>query len=359
MHNFISMNKSGHEKYMRRCLQLAENGMGFTAPNPMVGCVIVHNDIIIGEGYHRKFGEAHAEVNAINSVKDKSLLKESIIYVSLEPCSHFGKTPPCSDLIIRHGIPEAVIGCIDSYSEVAGRGVKKLSEAGCKVTTAICEQESRFINRRFFTFHEKKRPYIILKWAQTSDGFIDIIRKPNADIKPNWITDETCRQLVHKWRSEEQAILVGANTVLCDDPELNIRSWTGRNPLRIVIDRNCSVPEDKKVFNGKQETIVFNELEEKITAQAEYIKFPFSKDFINEILIELYNRNIQSVIIEGGSKTHNEFIRASIWDEARIFTGPVQFNRGIPAPEISGSVLEEYEVGNSQLKILLNKKSGI
>jgi diaminohydroxyphosphoribosylaminopyrimidine deaminase / 5-amino-6-(5-phosphoribosylamino)uracil reductase len=243
-----------HEKYIKRCIEIAKNGLGTTRPNPMVGCVIVLNNTIIGEGFTSKYGGPHAEVNAINSVKDKTLLNQATLYVTLEPCSHYGKTPPCSDLIIAHKIPNIVIGCIDEHEKVAGKGIEKLKNAGCHVTVGVLENECKIHHKRFFTFHNKKRPYIILKWAETKDGFIS--PKTKNQQKPVWITNEYSRQLVHQWRAEEQAILVGANTVLQDNPSLTVRDWTGENPVRIVIDKNYNLPKFCSVFNNEAKTII-------------------------------------------------------------------------------------------------------
>jgi diaminohydroxyphosphoribosylaminopyrimidine deaminase/5-amino-6-(5-phosphoribosylamino)uracil reductase len=248
-----------HKDYIKRCLELAKNGLGTTYPNPMVGSVIVYNNKIIGEGWHKKAGEAHAEVNAINSVKDKSLLSKSTIYVSLEPCSHFGKTPPCCDLIIQNNIPNVVVGTIDSFAKVSGNGIKKLSEAGKNVTVGILEEECKALNKRFFTYHEKKRPYIILKWAETQDGFIAPLSKEKKE--PVWITNEFSRQLVHKWRSEEQAILVGTKTVLDDNPKLDVRDWTGTNPTRIILDRFGKISNKFHVKDESTKTIAITEQE--------------------------------------------------------------------------------------------------
>jgi diaminohydroxyphosphoribosylaminopyrimidine deaminase/5-amino-6-(5-phosphoribosylamino)uracil reductase len=248
-----------HEKYIKRCIQLAKNGLGTTYPNPMVGCVIVLNDVIIGEGWHKKAGAPHAEVNAIESVKEKSLLKEATIYVSLEPCSHFGKTPPCANLIVEKGIKNVVIGIVDSNSKVSGKGVKHLKDNGCKVIVGVLEEECFGLNKRFFTFHNKKRPFIILKWAETKDGFIDKNRSEADDNSPNWISNQYSQQYVHKMRAEEQAILVGTNTALNDNPSLNVRSWVGENPIRVVLDSVSKIPANYNLLNGETKTIVFSE----------------------------------------------------------------------------------------------------
>lgn len=308
-----------HQKYINRCIQLAKNGLGTTYPNPMVGSVIVYNDEIIGEGWHQKAGEPHAEVNAINSVKDKSLLSKSTIYVSLEPCSHFGKTPPCCDLIIKNNIPNVVIGTVDPFAKVAGNGIKKLMEAGKNVTIGILEDECNDLNKRFFTFHTKKRPYIILKWAESADGFIAPSSKDKKE--PVWITNEISRQLVHKWRSEEQAILVGTQTVLDDNPSLTTRDWSGNNPIRIVLDQNNKISKENHIFDSQAKTLSISKDE-----------INFNNNIGVEISNYLYNEGIQSVIIEGGSKTLQTFIDANIWDEARIFKGKNLFKDGTKAP---------------------------
>lgn len=344
-----------HQKFMQRCLQLARNGLGSVSPNPLVGCVIVHNGLIIGEGYHRKFGEAHAEVNAIAVVKNKSLLEKATLYVNLEPCSHFGKTPPCCDLIIKHKIPHVVIGCIDSFAKVAGNGIKALQNAGCNVEVGILEAECREINKRFFTFHEKKRPYIILKWAQTLDGFIDINRKKNAPVQPTWITNSACKILVHKWRSEEDAFMAGTNTVVKDNPQLTTREWSGRNPIRIIPDRTLRIPKDYFIYDQSAKTIIFTEEEAVSRDCVEYIKIKFSSDSLQTMLHEIFSRNIQSVVVEGGAKLLNSFIKNSLWDEARVFYGNKHFIEGISAPKIKGKIIEKTMIGDAQLLIFKNK----
>jgi len=321
-------------KFMNRCIELAASGLGFTAPNPLVGCVITHENEIIGEGYHHKFGKPHAEVNAINSVKTKKLLKNSTLYVTLEPCSHFGKTPPCADLIVKMGIPRVIIASKDPFRQVAGKGIEILKNAGVEVETGILKDEYEWLNRRYFTFYKKQRPYVILKWAQSSDGFIDIKRTADTP-KIIWITNETCRTLVHKWRSEEQAILIGTETVLNDNPELTVRRWNGKNPLRIVIDRNLTLLKKLKVFNDKAQTLVFTETDKSsIQNNIEYRTILFDDMLLKNILKELYKRNIQSIIIEGGAYTLNSFIRKNLWDEARVFTGDVVFSKGLHAPKM-------------------------
>lgn len=330
-----------HEIYIKRCINIAENGLGITRPNPMVGSVIVHEGKIIGEGYTSQYGGHHAEVNAINAVRNKSFLKQSTLYVTLEPCSHFGKTPPCSDLIIKFKIPNVVIGCIDDNEKVAGKGIKKLKDAGIHVIVGVLQGECKKHHKRFFTFQNKKRPYIILKWAESADGFI--APKTKHEQKPVWITNEYSRQLVHKWRTEEQAILVGTNTILEDNPSLTTRDWTGENPIRIVIDKHSKLSENYNVFNKKAKTIIIN----KNTIN-------FSKNIAKQICDVLFKNNITSVIIEGGAKTLQTFINESLWDEARVFKGQMLFKAGIKAPIFNGKLLSEDNLLTDILKIYMN-----
>ncbi len=336
---------------MQRCLQLAQNGIGNVAPNPMVGCVIVCDDKIIGEGYHAKYGEAHAEVNAINSVNNKELLRKSKLFVNLEPCAHFGKTPPCADLIIENIIPEVVIGCLDTFSLVAGKGIEKLKNAGCNVKVGLLEKESRNLNKRFFTFYENKRPYIILKWAQTLDGYIDVNREDNTVAQPTWITNEKLKMLIHKWRIEEQAIMVGTNTALLDNPSLNAREWAGNSPIRILIDRELIVPLTYNLFNQQIKTIVFTEKDKESKENIQYVKLNFSEDFILQILSYLYKTKIQSVIVEGGSMLLNSFIEKNLWDEARVFIGNKLFYEGIKAPAMEGRLVSDELIYKDHLLI--------
>lgn len=322
---------------IKRCIQLAYNGLGTTYPNPLVGCVIVHDGKIIGEGWHQKAGEPHAEVRAIASVKDKSLLAESTLYVSLEPCSHYGKTPPCADLIITHRIPRVVIGTTDPFAKVAGRGIEKLRDAGCEVTVGVMEKECRELNKRFFTFHEKKRPYIFLKWAETADGFIAPAHKDT--LAPVWITDVYTRQEVHKMRSEEQAILVGVGTVLADNPSLDTRDWYDKNPLRVIIDPHLHSPKEFKVWNDLQPTLFITN-KEKVSdknygVQTEIIGIDFTHNVPQQICVLLYQHNIQSLIVEGGAYTLQQFINAGLYDEMRIYKSEVSFGEGVKAPQIS------------------------
>ncbi len=349
-----------HEKYIKRCIELAKNGLGTTYPNPLVGSVIVYENQIIGEGWHRKAGEPHAEVNAVNAVKDKSLLSKSTIYVSLEPCSHFGKTPPCCDLIIQQKIPNIVIGTVDPFAKVAGNGIKKLIEAGRNVTVGILEVECNELNKRFFKFHQKKRPYVILKWAESQDGFLSpdaILRKALNDNeqKPVWITNQYSRQLVHKWRTEEQAILVGTQTVLDDNPKLDSRDWKGKNPIRIILDRTGKISDDYFVKDNKSKTIIITEQEN--ATNSENIIFEnaiFDRSLPDSILEILYKNDIQSVIIEGGKMTLQTFIDANLWDEARIFKGSNSFKSGTKAPEFKGKLAEKQLILNDELLIFKN-----
>lgn len=322
-------------------MQIAKNGLGTTRPNPMVGAVIVCNGTIIGEGFTDNYGGNHAEVNAINAVKDKTLLAKSTLYVTLEPCSHFGKTPPCSHLIIKYKIPKVVIGCIDDNPEVAGQGIAQLKAAGCKVMVGVLEAECKAHHKRFFTFHNKKRPYIILKWAETRDGFI----APNTknEQKPVWITTIYSRQLVHKWRAEEQAILVGKTTVLEDNPSLSVRDWAGKNPTRIVLDSASKLNTNFNVFNNEAETI-------RVTNN----EIDFTTPIANQICNLLYKNNINSVIIEGGRKTLQTFIDENLWDKANVFVGSVEFNTGTKAPKLEGTLILESKIETDTLKIYTN-----
>jgi len=333
---------------MQRCLQLAKLGAGTADPNPMVGAVIVHQGKIIGEGYHRQFGQAHAEVNAIAAVKDQALLKTSTIYVSLEPCSHFGKTPPCADLIVSKGIPRVVVGMIDPFGKVNGAGIKRLTEAGCDVSVGVLEEACRELNKAFITFHTQKRPYIILKWAQSADGFIDSERTPDKP-HPAWLTNETSRSLVHKWRTEVKAIMVGYNTALYDNPRLNVRDWVGPAPLRIVTDRNLTLPSHLHLFAQSQPTWVLNTLKDEIIHHLRYVKIPFGNDMLPELLTRLYEAGINRLFVEGGQKLLQSFIDLGLWDEARIFTGIIQLNGGTPAPVITGSVIDEQMIDQVKL----------
>lgn len=327
---------NSHEKYIIRCIEIAKNGIRNAMPNPSVGAVIVFDDTIIGEGFTSKYGGNHAEVNAINSVKNKALLSKSTIYVSLEPCSHFGKTPPCSNLIIENKIPNIVIGCLDSNSLVSGNGVKKLINAGLNVTIGVLKDECKKSNIRFFTFHEKKRPYIILKWAESQDGFIaPIVREEQ---KPVWITNEISRQMVHKWRTEEQAILVGTQTVIDDNPKLTARDWAGKNPIRVVLDKNSRIPRTSFVFDNESDSIFLTKTE-----------IDFDNNLAKNICGFLYKKNIQSIIIEGGQQTIQTFIDANLWDEARVFKGNIFLKNGVKAPVLNTKWTKKQTVFNDEL----------
>ncbi len=344
-----------HEKYIKRCIQLAKNGLGTTRPNPMVGSVIVHNNSIIGEGYTSAYGGNHAEVNAIASVKDKILLKDATLYVSLEPCSHHGKTPPCADLIVASKIPKVVVGVIDDNELVGGKGVAHLRANGCDVVVGVLENECKEINKRFFTLHNKKRPYIILKWAQTKDGFIDILRDEDAEAKPTWISNKYSQQLVHKWRAEEHAILVGTNTVIADNPRLNVRRWKGESPIRLIVDNSMRIPHDFHVFDGSIKTILFTSSGSLFQQEKENItieSIDYSMDVAKQICDILVENNIQSVIVEGGAQTLRGFINNDLWDEARIFIGDVTFGKGLKAPEIDGILKSVEKIDTDMLKVI-------
>lgn len=339
------------EFYIKRCIDLALKGKGNVAPNPMVGAIIVHNGLIIGEGYHQQYGEAHAEVNAVNAVADKSLLNESTIYVSLEPCAHFGKTPPCANLIVKHNFKRVVIGCVDTFSKVAGKGIEILKNAGIEVTIGVLEKECRALNKRFFTFHEKKRPYVILKWAQSKDGFLDKERN-NNETGINWITQPETKKLVHQWRAEESAILVGKNTALTDNPSLTVREAKGKNPIRILLDSQLEVSSTAQILNTEAPTLIFNLHKSEMKGSLEWIKIPeMTPKFILE---QLHTRNIQSVIIEGGKHVLASFIDTNFWDEARILTGVSLFESGISAPKLEVQKASTQQIGLDLLDIYLN-----
>jgi len=336
---------------MARALDLAKRGLGSVAPNPLVGAVIVYQGRIIGEGYHQYHGGPHAEVNAINSVEEKDQLKESTMYVNLEPCNHTGLTPPCTGLILKHSIPRLVVAQTDPNPVVAGKGIERLKKNGIEVIHGILEDEAWEVNRRFNTFHEKKRPFIILKWAQTEDGFVDKVRDKTDPIGPNWITDDFCRQMVHKWRSEEAAIMVGTDTAHKDNPKLNVRSWKGKDPLRIVLDQHLRLPENLHLFDSSTQTIVYTGKEKVSSTNLEYVWMDFDDNILISLLKDLYQRSVQSIIIEGGTKLLNSFIKSNLWDEARVFTGPIKFGAGVKAPIFPFEPIEKKSTGNSILKI--------
>ena len=346
-------------KFMRRCLELASKAEGLTYPNPMVGSVIVNEGRIIGEGFHIKSGEPHAEVNAVNSVIDKNLLRKSTLYVNLEPCSHFGRTPPCADFIVANKIPRIVVGTIDTHAKVSGQGISVLKKAGCEVTTGILEDECRWLNRRFFTIHEKKRPYIILKWAQTADGFLDIMRSGDHSIRPTWITGQTEKVLVHKWRASEQSILVGAGTIRCDNPMLNVREWNGINPLRLILSSSGVLNDELAINDPHGKVVIFTHNEEVVYKSAQKVKFESDKTSAEQICKYLFRSGLQSLFIEGGAMVLNHFISAGLWDEARIFTGRQHFRNGIKAPRIHGTVLTHSVFSHSLLDVFVNPESQI
>lgn len=345
-----------NKKYMIRCLELARLGAGRVVPNPMVGSVIVHHGKIIGEGFHQKYGEAHAEVNAVNSVVNQELLRESTLYVTLEPCAHHGLTPPCSDLIVEKQIPRVVIGTVDPFSEVAGKGIEQLRKAGIEVELGMLETDCRELNKRFFTFHEKKRPYVILKWAQTLDGFIDINRGHENFGEPTWITGDLALRLVHKIRAEEGAILVGTNTAEKDNPSLTVRHWSGNNPVRAVIDKSLKLSQTLSLFDGKAKTLVFNAHKNADGNSVEWIKINFEKNIPGQILEEFYHRKILSVIVEGGRQLLESFINENLWDEAHVFFGNNFFYNGIDAPKIPGKFVSGEMLDNDWLKVFINTR---
>lgn len=314
-----------HELFMKRALALARLGAGTVSPNPMVGCVIVHNGKIIGEGFHKKYGDWHAEVNAVNSVLDKSILSESEVYVTLEPCSHFGKTPPCADLLVKHRVKKVMICNLDPNPLVAGSGIQKLIDAGMEVEIGILETEGRELNKRFFTFFEQKRPHITLKWAESADGFI---AKPNYEAVQ--ISNPLSRRFVHKMRTENDAIMVGTNTVRYDNPQLNTRFWTGENPIRVLIDRELSLNSNLKIFDNSQPTLCYNSIKDEENGTTIFVK----KTELNEIIEDLFSRKIQSIIIEGGTKLIESFMENNLWDEAIILRSQSVLKDGIVAPKI-------------------------
>lgn len=343
------------QKYLKRCIELALQGTGYVSPNPMVGSVIVYDNQIIGEGYHMKFGQAHAEVNAVNDVfakheNAKELLRSSTIYVNLEPCSHFGKTPPCADLIISNEIPRVIVGCRDPFDQINGKGIEKLKNAGIEVIEDILTDECLKLNKRFFTRIQKQRPYIILKWAQTSDGYF----APNNGSQ-QWISSAASKILAHRWRTEEDAILVGKNTVLADNPRLNSREWPGKDPIRIVIDRRLDLNSDRHIFDQTQETIIFNEKKTDIDGKIKYLEVEDFDNYLPQLIAyQLYLMDVQSLIIEGGAETLNLFIKTGLWDEARVFTGPQIWNEGLKAPLITGEPYEELNIDTDILRIWHN-----
>lgn len=358
---------TSHEIYMYRCLELAQLGAGNVAPNPMVGAVLVYNDRIIGEGYHQQYGKAHAEPNCIASVKDedKHLIDKSTLYVSLEPCAHFGKTPPCADLIVEKKIPKVIVGCRDPFVQVNGKGIEKLKAAGVEVELGILENECKELNKRFFTFHTQHRPYVILKWAQTFDGKI-----ANEDYSRIQISNEHTNRIVHKWRSEEMAIAVGTNTALFDDPELTTRLSPGKNPIRVVVDMNLRLPKNLKLFNSKTPTIIFNTKEhtlplEKISMEelrkigTGFYQVTEDVSLVHQMINALYRMNVQSVLIEGGNYLLQSFIDEEMWDEARVITNELlSIGAGLPAPVLKNETLQSSEkVFSDVIRIYKNTKT--
>lgn len=341
-------------KYVRRCIDLSLKAAGHTFPNPMVGAVIVHEGQVIGEGFHHKAGEPHAEVIAVRSVKDKALLKDSSLYVSLEPCSHYGKTPPCADMIVSEGIKRVVVGTVDTSEKVSGNGIRILKESGCEVVTGVAEDECRWLNRRFFTFHEKKRPYIILKWAQSADGFLDMERSGGSESRPQWITGNAERMLVHRWRAAEQSILTGAGTVRADNPRLNVREWNGKDPVRLVLSRSGNLDSKSNMFQAPGTNIVFTHNPQADIQGAVMIRLNDEKNSAVQVADYLYSSKIQSVIVEGGAQVLNHFIETGMWDEARIFRGKDFYKRGPEAPEISGKRIKRVLFSKSSLEIIIN-----
>lgn len=341
--------------FMRRALQLAELGGVYAAPNPMVGAVIVHNQKIIGEGFHQRCGEAHAEVNAVNSVKNKSLLPESTMYVTLEPCAHHGKTPPCSDLIVEHNFARVVVACKDTFAKVAGRGIEKMKSSGIQADVGLLEEEAQRINKRFFAYHNNNRPYVILKWAQTKDGFFDRLPE-DREQGVNWITTPATKPLVHRWRSEEQAIMVGWKTIENDNPSLTVREINGQSPHRFIIDPNCKISSDAKIINdGKDTTILV--IENKYKNLPGHIEVVEIETITSARLLEvLYDKNMLSVFIEGGATTLQHFIDDNLWDEARILTGNIEFKRGQKAPHIKkGNTRSSEKLGSNAITYIKNK----
>lgn len=343
------------EKYMQRCLDLAALGLAHARPNPSVGCVIVHKDKIIGEGYTSQYGGPHAEVNVVNAVMEKygeaegrQLLGEAEVYVSLEPCSHFGKTPPCAEMLVKYKPQKVYIGCLDPSEKVSGKGVEILQNAGISCQIGVWEEKAKWAVRRFSTQVTEHRPYVILKWAETEDGYFGAL-----DAQQKWITNPASKQLVHKWRAEEAAILVGKNTALIDNPTLTVREWEGENPLRVLIDKRLEVPPQYHIFNEEADTLVFNAVKFDVHDNIRHIELEnFDLYLPQNILYQLYLMDISSILIEGGAKTLQSFIDAGMWDEARIFTSSQKWGKGIAAPSIDGEIIEEQKVANDVLKTI-------
>lgn len=349
------MQQYPHEYFMARCLELATRGIGYVAPNPMVGAVLVYQDKIIGEGYHEEYGKPHAEVNCINEALTKApeLIAKSTLYVSLEPCAHYGKTPPCADLIIKHHIPKVVIGCRDNYAEVNGRGIERLQNAGVKVVKFVVEQAAISLNKRFFLFHAKKRPYIILKWAQTNDGFIG-----SNNHERLFISNSFSNRLVHKWRSEEAAIMVGANTALLDNPLLDNRHWYGRAPLKILLDPQLRVLANSHIYTSGNRLIVYNFIKNEIADKVVFVNI--NKDTaLQDLLHDLYKKNVQSIFIEGGKQLIQSFIDANLWDEARVITNSkISIGVGLKAPVLSAAFkIKMQPINNDYIEFFKNREN--
>ncbi len=336
------------EQFMHRAIQLAQLGLGKVHPNPLVGCVIVKDGEIIGEGYHQQYGGPHAEVKAVQSIKTPEKLKGADVFVTLEPCDHYGKTPPCTRLLIGKGVRKVFLSHSDPNPIVAGKGSKRLQDAGIEVDEGLLRAESREMNRRFLTLHERKRPYIILKWAETTDGFV---ARENYDSK--WISNERSRQLVHKWRMQEHAIMVGKRTAIYDNPKLNVRDWVGSDPTRVLFDPNLEVGKGTHLLDDSQETVILNLIKEEMGGKTEWIKIE-QPNALENVLASLAQRGIQSMIVEGGPTTLHKFIASGLWDEARVFVSPKSFGKGIAAPNISGNLFKQEDVAGDTLKILRN-----
>ncbi|PWS28998.1 bifunctional diaminohydroxyphosphoribosylaminopyrimidine deaminase/5-amino-6-(5-phosphoribosylamino)uracil reductase RibD [Pedobacter yonginense] len=345
-----------HEFYIKRCLELAVLGIGNVSPNPMVGCVIVVDDKIIGEGYHQKYGEAHAEPNAVKAVIDRfgadaeTLLQQATAYVNLEPCAHFGKTPPCADLFVKHKLKKVVIGNRDPFSGVDGKGIEKLKNARIEVESGILDEECKYFNRRFFSRIQKQRPYIILKWAETANGYFSTL-----DGHQKWISGALAKRLTHQWRTEEDAILIGKQTAIMDNPQLTSREWPGKNPVRLVIDKDLQVPQSNHIFNSAAKTIIFNEVKTDVIDNVHYIQMEDMHFYLaQKIAFQLYLMDVQSVIIEGGANILNQFLTANLWDEARVFTAPNSWPNGLRSPIINGELREQIHIGLDKLSIYIN-----
>ncbi len=356
-------------RFMRRAITLAERGLGYVSPNPLVGAVIVDTvGKIIGQGWHEKYGEAHAEVNAIRSVRDKAQLRSSTIYVTLEPCSHYGKTPPCCDLILKMGIPRVVIGSVDTNPKVSGAGIERLRGEGVEVVVGVEQSMCRELNKRFFMVQECGRPYVILKWAQSSDGYLDAVRP--GGVSPAWFTGPEAKAMVHSWRAEEDAIVVGGNTARLDNPALTVREVEGRNPLRVVVSKSGDLDNTLKLFSGEADTILFSDKHhQRQYPNCQTVPIDFSQNPLTEMLTNLRARGINSLFVEGGAQLLAMFLKAELWDEARIFTAPRPLSHyygeladivGVPAPKMEDYLRPEevevsealYSVGSSQLRFV-------